>query len=215
MLFRSGFTIDPLFTIRPPEKRHKIYDADVPLRCLLPKGIDGIIVTGLGASAHRDAMPVIRMQPCLQGQGYAVGYLAATAVKSGVVVRNTDMKSIQEHLVKMGNLPARVLTDKDNFPLPELLFRKSVASLKNNFEGLEVLLTDYEKSQPLLKEAFKRSNMPEEQLAIAQVLAMMGSAEGFTILANEINKSESWDEGWRSEERRVRIECRYRWSPDH
>ena len=191
-----GFTIDPLFTIRPPEKRHKIYDADVPLRCLLPKGIDGIIVTGLGASAHRDAMPVIRMQPCLQGQGYAVGYLAATAVKSGVVVRNTDMKSIQEHLVKMGNLPARVLTDKDNFPLPELLFRKSVASLKNNFEGLEVLLTDYEKSQPLLKEAFKRSNMPEEQLAIAQVLAMMGSAEGFTILANEINKSESWDEGW-------------------
>ena len=39
--------------------------ADMPLRSLLPKGIKGVVTTGLGASAHRDAMPVVRMQPCL------------------------------------------------------------------------------------------------------------------------------------------------------
>ena len=78
-----GMTIDPYFTLNPPEKRHKIYDADVPLRALLPKGLENILTTGLGVSAHRDAMPVIRMQPCLQNQGYAVGYLAALCVKEG------------------------------------------------------------------------------------------------------------------------------------
>ena len=75
-----GMIIDPLFILNPPEKRHKIYDADVPLRCLLPKGLEGILTTGLGASAHRDAMPVIRMQPCLQNQGYAVGYLSGKQI---------------------------------------------------------------------------------------------------------------------------------------
>ena len=64
-----GMIIDPLFILNPPEKRHMIYDADVPLRSLLPKGLEGILTTGLGASAHRDAMPVIRMQPCLKNQG--------------------------------------------------------------------------------------------------------------------------------------------------
>lgn len=61
-----GMIIDPFFILNPPKERHVIYDADVPLRSLLPKGLDGILVTGLGASASRDAMPVIRMQACLQ-----------------------------------------------------------------------------------------------------------------------------------------------------
>ena len=104
--------IDPLFILNPPEKRHKIYDADVPLRCLLPKGLEGILTTGLGASAHRDVMPVIRMQPCLQNQGYAVGYLSALCVKENKSPRKIDIKKVQRHLVEIGNLPQRVLTDK-------------------------------------------------------------------------------------------------------
>ena len=50
-----GFTIHPVFMIRPPD-REKLA-AHVPYRALIPQGIDGILVTGLGASAHRDAMP--------------------------------------------------------------------------------------------------------------------------------------------------------------
>lgn len=88
-----GMIMDPYFILSPPMERHKIYDADVPLRSLLPKGLDGIITTGLGASAHRDAMPVIRMQPCLQNQGYAVGYLAALSVKENRPIRKMDIKN--------------------------------------------------------------------------------------------------------------------------
>ena len=67
-------------------------DVSVPYRALLPAGLDGILVTGLGASAHRDAMPVIRMQPDIQNGGYA-GYvnkydeLGGFLGEMGVVVR--------------------------------------------------------------------------------------------------------------------------------
>jgi len=62
----------------------------------LPKGLEGIAVTGLGASAHRDAMPVIRMQPCLQNQGYAVGWAAAIAAKNNQKIRYIDIKDLQK-----------------------------------------------------------------------------------------------------------------------
>jgi hypothetical protein len=56
-----GFTVHPLFMVAPPD--HAGLTAHVPFRCLLPRGFDGILVTGLGISAHRDAMPVVRMPP--------------------------------------------------------------------------------------------------------------------------------------------------------
>ena len=66
-----GFTIHPIFMLRPPDR--KTMPCYVPYRCLLPKGIEGVLVTGLGVSADRDVMPVIRMQPDVQNQGYAAG----------------------------------------------------------------------------------------------------------------------------------------------
>ena len=59
------------------------FHTDLPYRCLLPQGLDGILVVGLGASAERDAMTLIRMQADLQNQGYAAGLAAAAAVKAG------------------------------------------------------------------------------------------------------------------------------------
>ena len=61
-------------------------------RCL-PRGLDGILVTGLGVSAHRDAMPVIRMQADVQNQGYACGHAAAMVAKSTATIRNVDLKA--------------------------------------------------------------------------------------------------------------------------
>ena len=82
-----GYTVHPAFFIRPPDREGMV--ADVPYRCLLPKGLDGILVTGLGVSAHRDAMPVIRMQPDIQNQGYAAGVAAA------MVARDTNAAGYQ------------------------------------------------------------------------------------------------------------------------
>jgi len=68
-----GFSSHDLFMIISPRSRV----GNVPYRALMPKGHDGLLVTGLGISAHGDAMPVLRMQPDVQNQGYAAGYAAA------------------------------------------------------------------------------------------------------------------------------------------
>ena len=64
-----GFILHPMFMLKPTE--HQPYYAKVPFRALLPRNLEGVLVTGLGVSAHRDCMPLIRMQPDVQNQGYA------------------------------------------------------------------------------------------------------------------------------------------------
>ena len=191
-----GYTVHPYFIIKQPAGGHITYDVDLPLRCLLPVGLEGIIVTGLGAGAHRDAMPVIRMQPCLQNQGYAVGYLAAMLVKEGIPARKTDMKKIQRHLVSIGNLPERVLTEGESIPFTERDISNAVTRIGNDFEGLEVLFSDIVTGKGYLEKALKRSDDHKEKLNIAIALGVLGNDSGWEILADEVRLADGWDEGW-------------------
>ena len=92
------------------------FHADLPYRCLLPKGLDGLLVVGLGASAERDAMTLIRMQADLQNQGYAAGVAAAAAAQLGGHTRSIDLKAVQKRLIAEGVLDERVATDTDSHP---------------------------------------------------------------------------------------------------
>lgn len=191
-----GMIVDPYFILNPPEKRHKIYDADVPLRTLLPKGLDNILVTGLGVSAHRDAMPVIRMQPCLQNQGYAVGYLSALCVKEGKSPRQIDIKRVQRHLIRIGNLPSRVLTDKEFKGYSSKELRHAVQTVTDTFKGLEVILSDKHRCLPLLREQLEKVTDTDSKVLLASILCMLGERSSALYVASAINKEPVWDEGW-------------------
>ena len=191
-----GMIVDPYFLLSPPMARHEIYDADVPLRSLLPKGLDGILTTGLGASADRDAMPVIRMQPCLQNQGYAVGYLSATAVKEGKSIRKVDIKKIQKHLVGIGSLPARVLTDKEFKGFSDKEMKAASASVTDNYEGLEILLTDKERCKKLVSEQIKKTSSFDHKVVYSSILCMLGDGTYASVLKEKIAQYKEWDKGW-------------------
>lgn len=188
-----GYTIHPVFLIKPPDREEMF--VDVPYRCLLPKGLDGILVTGLGVSAHRDAMPVIRMQADIQNQGYAAGLAAAMAAQGGKSVRNIDIKALQKHLVKKGNLPKRVLTDKDSFPLPQEKIAEAVEHVANNYDGLEIILTQQQDAMPLLRKAYENAQNEKSKLIYAHILGMLGDPTGAETLAEAV-KSRDWDKGW-------------------
>jgi hypothetical protein len=191
-----GFTVHPYFIIKQPDGGHVKYNVDLPLRSLLPVGLDGIIVTGLGAGAHRDAMPVIRMQPCLQNQGYAVGYLAAKVVKEDTSVRKLDFRMIQKHLVEIGNLPERVTVDDDSSPFSDEAFKESTAQIKNDFHGLEILFSDMDKAQNYLEGALKSPGDKNEKLNISIALGVLGNDAGWELLADTISSYDQWDDGW-------------------
>jgi len=187
-----GFTVHPLFMLRPPH-RDELY-AHVPYRCLLPKGLDGILVTGLGVSAHRDSIPVIRMQPDVQNQGYAAGVAAALAAKEGISTRDIDIRQVQEILVQKGNLPQSVLTDQD-YSIPKEKIAQAVKSVVNNYDSLEIILDQTALSLPLLREAYTTSDSEEHKLIYAQILGMLGDPTGAETIIKKVKESEM-DKGW-------------------
>jgi flavin-dependent dehydrogenase len=191
-----GFTVDPFFMLKPPEGSGIDVIAYVPVRSLLPKGLEGIIVTGLGVSAHRDAMPVIRMQPCLQNQGYSVGIATAMASKNNNLIRYIDIKNLQEHLIKIENLPKEVLEHTDPYPLPDKDIQEAVKNVKHDFKDLEIVLWHTKEAVPMLKKEYQQVAEPAHKLIYAHILGIMWQDEGWQTLEKEVKSYEHWDEGW-------------------
>ncbi|UCD50595.1 MAG: FAD-dependent oxidoreductase [Phycisphaerales bacterium] len=188
-----GFTIHPMFMLKPPDR--EVVPTYVPYRSLLPKGLEGIFVTGLGVSAHRDVMPVIRMQPDVQNQAYAVGVAGAWAAAANKALRDIDIRALQRHLVEKGILKAEVLTHKDSFPLPEEDIQCAVQDVVEDFKGVEILFAQQDSARPLLRQAYQHANSPQDKLTYAHILGIMGDPTGAATLAEAV-RAEQWDEGW-------------------
>ena len=189
-----GYSVAEICYVSEPTGK-KVLTANVPYRSLLPKGLEGVMVIGLGMSAHRDAMPILRMQPDVQNQGYAAGVAAAMSIKAGVTARNVDIRALQRHLIEMKILPKEVLDMKDSYPIPTAKIAEAVKTLANQYQGLSVVLSDYGRSVPLLKAAYEKAAAPEARFIYAHVLGMMGQADGEKELIEKV-KGLSWDKGW-------------------
>ena len=195
-----GYTVHPFFTLKAARGKQALKClrgrlTSIPYRCLLPKGLDGILVTGLGISAHRDAMPVIRMQPDIQNQGYAAGVAASMAVAAGTGPRDIDVKALQKYLFKKGCLPEKALTDRDSFPLPQAVVAKAVRDVVNQYDEVAVILAQPREALPLLRAQYSRAADKEKKLLYAHVLAMIGDPTGAATLADAVD-SRGWDQGW-------------------
>ena len=73
-------------------------------------------------------MTLVRMQPDLQNQGYAVGMAAAMAVltTAAVMFAISILRPYKGELVKINCLNKRVLTDRDSFPLSQDKIKQAV-----------------------------------------------------------------------------------------
>jgi ribulose 1,5-bisphosphate synthetase/thiazole synthase len=188
-----GYTIDPYLLLEHPEERgFRVY---VPYRAMLPKGLEGILVVGLGLSAHRDAVPLIRMQADIQNGGYAAGLAAAMAAKANVTPRQIDVHALQERLVEIGNLPPSVLTDRDSYPMPDAKIAEAVEAVKDGRKGAAVILAHPQKALPLLRKAYAAAD-PRVKPAYARVLATLGDPTGLDALLSEVRAAPGWDRGW-------------------
>ncbi len=186
-----GFSSHDLFMIMPPRSRI----GNVPYRALMPKGYDGILVTGLGLSAHGDAMPVLRMQPDVQNQGYAAGYAAALAAQGKTTVRKIDVKQLQKHLVEKDIIPEAMLTLEDSYPISDERMQAAVGETASGYAGIPVILTDPARAMPLLEAAWKEAGDEEASLRYAHVLGILGNATGAETLIEALRDAE-WDKGW-------------------
>ncbi|MDD2382201.1 MAG: FAD-dependent oxidoreductase, partial [Mariniphaga sp.] len=201
-----GYPSSPYFALLPHDEvsRKENHPAPggicfTPYRCLLPKGLKGMLVTGLGISMDRDASAMIRMQFDLANQGYAAGVAASLAVKNNVSPENIDVKELQKLLVEKGNLPDSVLTMGDSFPLQGRIIEQAVHSYgeatnpQTAGKPLAIILSHKDKTMPFVKEAYNRAE-GKSKLLYAQVLGMCGEKNGVPTLLKELEKFSGWDE---------------------
>ena len=207
--FDAGALPDDLMFLLK-DMKGPVYICDMPYRCMIPKGLEGLLVTGLSASAHRDAMTLTRMQPDLQNQGFAAGAAAALAVRTtGGMVREIDLKRLQRDLVKKGCLQERVLTDTDSFPMNEESIRAAVKTLHaltidvhqkpdhdDTLPALAVVMGNPEQSIPHLKESLETAEDLKTRINFARILAILGDPSGKDVLLNAVNNASDWGDGW-------------------
>ena len=159
------------------------YSADLPYRALLPRTLEGVLVTGLAISADRDAMPLIRMQRDVQNQGYAAGLAAAMACDAGGV-RAIDIRALQQKLVDAKCLDARVLTETDS-GYDAAKAEAAIAALDENFFGLPWILAYLTETKDLVRAAYLAAEAgSEHQKALALALLLIGDETGLdTVIA--------------------------------
>lgn len=209
-----GFTVHPLFWARQPDIEAGRGEMFVPLRALVPKGLDGILVTGLGLGAHRDVMPILRMQANLQNLGYAAGVAAAMTAAGPL-----DVQALQQHLVEKGCLPPEAVGQKDSFPLSDQQVQEAVTNVVKGSALGHVVATDWQKRQhlvdskynsrdvavifshtatalALLENAYAAASTPQDKLLYAHLLGILGSPAGVETLLVRLQAAEDFDAGW-------------------
>ncbi len=191
-----GYTIHPYLEIEHPDRK-RFYSYS-PYRINIPRGLDGILVAGLASSCERDAVPLMRMQPDLQNQGYALGHIAAVSIRDGVSLREIDIRKVQRHLVEIGNLPESVLTDTDNYETKRAGLPEAIKNLPDTetFDGAHLIFWYPEEGKRLVREAFDATNDAKAKACYAQVLAVMGDPVGVDLLIEKVRHYDKWDVGW-------------------
>ena len=75
---------------------------DIPYRCLVPKQVDGLLVTGRCLSSEQQPYESHRAMIPMMATGEAAGTAAALAAKAQVQPRDLDVRTLQQTLVAQG-----------------------------------------------------------------------------------------------------------------
>jgi hypothetical protein len=189
-----GFTVHPLFFVLPPD--HTALDAWLPLRALLPKGVSGLLVTGLAISGERDVMPVYRMQADVQNHAYAAGLAAVMALARKGEARRIDVRVLQRQLVALGILPQTALLHRDATPAARPVLQSAATGSLDVHAELAALMATPVPSRLLLRQRLSVERVPAARAACARLLAVIGDASGAAVLMDILRGADGWDEGW-------------------
>jgi hypothetical protein len=80
----------------------KIDSYDIPYRCLVPKGIEGLLVSGKAISATHVAMSSLRVQPTCYALGQAAGIAAAISLDDKCSLSQIDISKLHKLMYNQG-----------------------------------------------------------------------------------------------------------------
>jgi hypothetical protein len=75
---------------------------DIPLRSLMPRNAEGLVVAGRCISGTHEAHSSYRVMPIVMATGQAAGVTAALAARRGARPRQLAVNEIQQELMRQG-----------------------------------------------------------------------------------------------------------------
>ena len=83
----------------------------IPYRCLLPAGVENLLVAGRPISTSHEAHGSVRVMGTAMATGQAAGVAAAMAARGGGRVRDVDVAELQQRIAALGGLFDRGVWD--------------------------------------------------------------------------------------------------------
>jgi len=83
----------------PPIDFPRIPSFGVPIGCLIPKDVDGMIIAEKGISVSNLVNGATRLQPCVLLTGQAAGIMAAYCAENKIEPKNINIRAIQKELL--------------------------------------------------------------------------------------------------------------------
>jgi hypothetical protein len=102
---RGAYPIDIHDPKGGPHYFHFIKDGDsydIPYRCLVPKRVERLLISGRAVSCDHDALGSVRNQATVAAIGHAAGAAAALAAKQGIAPRQLSPVALRRTLVEQG-----------------------------------------------------------------------------------------------------------------
>lgn len=190
-----GFTVHPIFLVEPPD--HTSLNAWLPLRALLPKSLDGLLVTGLALSGQRDVMPVLRMQPDIQNHAYAAGLAAVAAARHHAGnLRAIDIRGLQRTLAACKILPQVALLHEDGRPPAATVIASAAGGDLHVHAEVAALLARPAVTRPLLRARLAVETDGAARMQLAKLLAALDDATGASVFTDALAAVSGWDAGW-------------------
>ncbi len=159
--------------------------AYIPLRAILPAGLENILVVGRCHSMTHDVQAMIRMNPDVINEGYAAGYAAALCLQHGTTPRQVNITELQAHLVSKKILPAedlpRIATD-----LPEPTDAELAAAAADPAQRANLLTLARGGVRAI--EPLNKTFAAVPDAAKAKALCLLGDGTGVPLLADWLAK---------------------------
>lgn len=162
---------------------------EIPYRCIVPKRMDGLLISGRGISQTHNALQFTRMTADIIVLGYLTGHIAADLSLKNLQPRGYDISGLQKEWAQMQYLPtdySRKGTHGARERQEEIIRRvKNLASGKREYL-FEVSRLPKEKATPVLLDHYNESVGGPEKLLLAKALAWFGNSKGNDLIDAEL-----------------------------
>ncbi len=163
---------------------------EIPYRALIPKGLDGLLVSAKAISQTHNALQFTRMSIDIMTLGYVTGCIGASLCRRKIAPRDFDVTSLGQTLSDLNIIaPDRSDRAADAAEETERVARR-IEALESGEDNslIRILALPREKVEPLLVRCFVQAGSDAARLRIAKALAWFGNRTGNSLIVDEMKR---------------------------